>query len=193
MHVFPKRLCLSTKRRCVLSHNNDFLLFTDMRTALLVLIACMVYVFLCTYVPAYIGMYYVYVYMYVCNVCMCVRTYVCLYVRIHVFMYVCVYICRYVYMYVILIALTALPCLFLIFLTSMYGRFTGTVPPSFIYKLGITFSASSFVCRCFMYYRKPGRFSYIVITFVRNETCRTRNICFNLQCSVLCYLSTSHI
>ena len=36
------------------------------------------------------------------------------------------------------------PLLFSDFLTSAYGRFTRTVPPSFIYKLEITFSASSF-------------------------------------------------
>ena len=76
--------------------------------------------------------------MYVCMyVCMCVRRYICI--------YVCMYVRRYVYVYVITIALTILPCFFLIFLTSTYGRFTRTVPPSFIYKLGITFSASSFI------------------------------------------------
>ena len=115
--MFPKRLCLSTKRHCVSSHNNDILLFTDMRTALLIVISYMVYVFLCTYVPAYW----------------------------YVLPYVCMYVRRYVYVYVITIALTILPCFFLIFLTSTYGRFTRTVPPSFIYKLGITFSASSFI------------------------------------------------
>lgn len=67
-----------------------------MRTALLILILCMVYVFLCTYVPAYAGMNYPYVFMYA-------------------YKFVCMYIRRDVYVYVIMIALTALPCFFLIF------------------------------------------------------------------------------
>ena len=35
--------------------------------------------------------------------------------------------------------------------------------------------------------------SYIVITFVRNETCRTLNICYRLQCSAFCYCGISDI
>jgi hypothetical protein len=76
--VFPKRLCQSTKRHCVSSHN-DILLFTDMRNALLILISCMVYVF-----------------MYVCT-CLCM--YICMYYEnIYVFMYVCLYVGMYMCM-----------------------------------------------------------------------------------------------
>ena len=62
--MFPKRLCLSTKRHGVSSHNNDILLFTDMRTALLILILCMVYVF---YIRMYLRIQVCVTRMFVCK------------------------------------------------------------------------------------------------------------------------------
>ena len=164
---------------------------------------CM-YVCMCVYMHVNMYILYMYVCLYVCMfvcmyVCVCVCMRVCMCICMYVSLYVCImhvcmyYIYIYVCVYVIMIPLTAPPCFFSDFCNV-------NVRQDYKDSSAIIYLQARKNIFCFEFYESVTVsciivnltvFSYIVITFVRNKTCKTLNICCNLRCSVL--FGTSHI